>query len=57
MSTKKKPEKATTEKERQLMGLISGTRKPVTAYEKSLARDIKEIKARGQIVEIPSEFC
>jgi hypothetical protein len=39
-----------------LVDFTLGKREPVTEKEKELQRQIDEIKARGHIVEIPSDW-
>jgi tRNA A-37 threonylcarbamoyl transferase component Bud32 len=42
--------------EKDLVELTLGYRQPVTEDEKELAKEIKEIEAKGRIVEIPKEW-
>jgi hypothetical protein len=39
-----------------LVDFTLGKREPITEKEKELQREIDEIKARGHIVEIPSDW-
>lgn len=41
--------------EKDLVAITNG-KTPVTDYEKKLAKDIKEIKAKGRVVEIPTDI-
>lgn len=43
-------------KEKDLLDLTMEKREPVTEAEKSLQKQIKEIKEKGRIVEIPKDF-
>ncbi len=56
MANSKKPEKVTNSSEQKLVSLILGTGKTVNKRELRMAREIKEIKAKGRIVDIPQEF-
>ena len=51
---KKNEEKSLTQED--LVSLTLGQRPAVTPKEKALLKEIKEIKRKGLIVEIPKEF-
>lgn len=44
------------DKERALVEITNGTRTPKTEFEKKLAAEIKKLKARGIMIEIPSDI-
>jgi|GEM_PF-4527970 len=49
------PDRVLDDYDRMIIGLTNGTRKPKNKEERRLLKQIKEIQAKGGIVDIPHE--
>jgi hypothetical protein len=52
----KKKKQVLNKKEKTLVDLALGSKKPISLKDKRLAKQIKEIQDKGRAVEIPDEF-